>query len=147
MAFNPYKTQGSEVNDLQKALTKNSLKPPWAPFLAGALLAISFILAIPRFAFGSIGSNHVFPIVASLLALLLSWFVMSSVYKSRNWARWIFIVFGVSGVIGIFFVSLPEATPFLIKAINFTQNLMQCTATVLFLLPDSKKWFTLASNA
>lgn len=71
---------------------------------------------------------------------------MSSVYKARNWVRWVLVVLGALTIKTMLFSSLPEATPLLVQAINLFQELAHGTATFLLLLPDSKKWFTNASN-
>lgn len=147
MSINPYQPPTSEVADLPATPPKEARRPPLAPLSAGFLVAAGFVLAIPRFAMTPNWSSPIWPVFASFLVLLVSWFVISSVYKARNWVRWIAIFLGALGVMGLLSTSLPEGTPLVIRAIDLAQGLMQCIATVLLLLPSSKKWFTRASDA
>jgi hypothetical protein len=109
---------------------------------AVTLLAVSFVPALIVFAAKAHWKEPVAWLMQIVVVVLIVWFLVS-IYRGKNWVRWLFIIWFGLGMFGT-----PRAIQYWAKYadgaftwVAYAQILFQSSAFVLLLLPSSFRWF------
>src|ERR1035437_565214 len=115
-------------------------RPPTPVFQAVLLISLSFSLGFITWTITAHWQNPVVPFIF-LLILAAVFLFIRAIYRGRNWARWVFAVFTVMGLLGS-----ASALHHFSLLIEKTRYIVQCIcsiiAIILLFLPQSNPWFS-----
>jgi len=153
MSHNPYSPPSAVVADVDAPL---SLERPRPVIMGVRMLWLSLVVGLPGAIYNLVKMDSpaiskavliVFTLVCWAIGFLVFYWIVNSVWKGKNWARIVQLVFIV---IGLLFAGI--AVPIVFKTgtimgITYVlQTTLNLAAVTLFFVPLSNAWFRAIKN-